>query len=115
MVFLLLCRKWRDQNGRKLLRFGLLLHFDFAEEQARTAGGDGRRSGFRAARAVEGRLIVGGQDLVEHGERRADQVHAAHQFFATVEIDAIDMMGITSNEFGPARPKEVKPPAMSSK
>src|SRR5271157_4127503 len=79
------------KNGRPILRLLLLLHFDLRNEDGGGDGGNRDTTRFRAADPVEDRdVVIGSDNLAEGSQRRADQIHAANQFLATVGVDSID-------------------------
>src|SRR6185437_10598246 len=80
----------RRQDRRAIGAFPALLHFDFGKEHRRRGGGHGNLAGFRAADAVEDlELVARHDDVVQRAQRRADNIHAAHQFVRPpVRIDA---------------------------
>ena len=73
----------RWQDGRALLRFLFALHFDLGQQHSRGHRGHRNPTGFGAAKAVEHfRIVVGGHDLAEGDQRRADQIQPAYQFLS---------------------------------
>src|SRR5271163_3174980 len=73
-----MCR--RRQDRRLVGGSFLLLYFHFRNQDGGRHGGNRHRAGLRAAVTIENiRRVAGGHDFGERDERRADDVHAAHQ------------------------------------
>src|ERR1700733_7883456 len=83
--------KRRPQYRRTLLRLDFLLNLDLRNQNRGAARRYRHAAGFRSADSVENStLVVGGDNLAEYGQRRADQIHTAYQFFLSVRIHAIN-------------------------
>ncbi len=95
------------QHGGLVAAFLFSLDLDLLHQQAGAGGGHGHETGLGAAESVEGLVVVGGRhDLVQGGERRADDVHPAQQLVRaavgpyTIDDDGQHLEGLRHEALG---------------